>query len=156
MWMNMPLSFSLSVKWSNLQRKKQFRKSNRQYLKNQQTVFSSPDSPCQTVLEFPELHARQFWILLAFYSPLVCLFVRYVLSSLSWVVSLLSWDPETWSMTLRKPREMIMMVIIMMMVMVRGIRNLTVAREGVVGFPNWHVSGCPRPTSRNKWVGEPD
>ena len=44
----------------------------------------------------------------------VCLSPCYVLSSLSWVVSLLSWDPETWSMTLRKPREMIMMVIIMM------------------------------------------
>ena len=32
---------------------KQFRKFNRQYLKNQQTVLSSPDSPCQTVLKFP-------------------------------------------------------------------------------------------------------
>ena len=30
---------------------KQFRKFNRQYLKNQQTVLSSPDSPCQTVLK---------------------------------------------------------------------------------------------------------
>ena len=49
---------------------KQFRKFNRQYLKNQQTVLSSPDSPCQTVLKFPEIHARQFWIFSAFYSPL--------------------------------------------------------------------------------------
>ena len=45
-------------------------KSNRQYLKNQQTVLSAPDSPCQTVLKFPELHARQFWIFSAFHSPL--------------------------------------------------------------------------------------
>ena len=60
----MPLSFSLSVKSSNLQHK------NRQYLKNQQTVLSSPYSPCQTVLKFPEIHARQFWIFSAFYSPL--------------------------------------------------------------------------------------
>ena len=62
----MPLSFSLSVKSSNLQHK------NRQYLKNQQTVLSSPDSPCQTVLSSPdspcqtvlkflEINARQFW-----------------------------------------------------------------------------------------------
>ena len=50
--------------------KKQFRKFNRQYLKNQQTVLSSPDSPCQTVLKFPEIHARQFSIFSAFYSPL--------------------------------------------------------------------------------------
>ena len=49
---------------------KQFRKFNRQYLKNQQTVLSSPDSPCQTVLKFPKIHARQFWIFSAFYSPL--------------------------------------------------------------------------------------
>ena len=48
-------------------------KSNRQYLKNQQTVLSAPDSPCQTVLKFPELHARQFWIFSAFYSPLFIL-----------------------------------------------------------------------------------
>ena len=60
----MPLSFSLSVKSSNLQHK------NRQYLKNQQTVLSSPYSPCQTVLKFPEIHARQFWIFSAFYLPL--------------------------------------------------------------------------------------
>jgi len=50
---------------------KQFRKFNRQYLKNQQTVLSSPDSPCQTVLKFPQIHARQFWIFSAFYSPLL-------------------------------------------------------------------------------------
>ena len=48
---------------------KKFRKSNRQYLKNQQTVFSSPVSPYQTVLKFLEIHARQFNFL-AFYSPL--------------------------------------------------------------------------------------
>ena len=46
---------------------KKFRKSNRQYLKNQQTVLSSPDSPCQTVLKLPEIHARH----IDFYSPLV-------------------------------------------------------------------------------------
>ena len=45
-------------------------KSNRQYLKIQQTVLSLPDSPCQTVLEFLEIHARQFWNFSAFYSPL--------------------------------------------------------------------------------------
>ena len=49
---------------------KQWRKSNRQYLKKQQTVLSFPDSPCQTVLEFPESHTRQLWIFSAFYSPL--------------------------------------------------------------------------------------
>ena len=49
---------------------KQFRKFNRQYLKNQQTVLSAHDSPCQTVLKFPELHARQFRMFSAFYSPL--------------------------------------------------------------------------------------
>ena len=47
------------------------RKSNRQYLENQQTVLSSSDSPCQTNLKIPEIHARQFWFFFAFYSPLV-------------------------------------------------------------------------------------
>ena len=32
---------------------KMYRKSNRQYLENQKTVLSLPDSPCQTVLKFP-------------------------------------------------------------------------------------------------------
>ena len=50
----MPLFFRLSVKSSPLRRKKTFMKSNRQYLKNQQTVLSAPDSPCQTVLKFPD------------------------------------------------------------------------------------------------------
>ena len=45
-------------------------KSNRQYLKNQQTVLSAPDSPCQTVLKFLEIHARQFWFFSAFYLPM--------------------------------------------------------------------------------------
>ena len=49
---------------------KKFRKSNRQYLETQQTVLCLPDSPCQTVLKFPETHARQFWICSALYSPL--------------------------------------------------------------------------------------
>ena len=49
---------------------KELRKSNRQYLKKQQTVLSFPDSPCQTVLEFPKSHATQLWIFSAFYSPL--------------------------------------------------------------------------------------
>ena len=57
-----------------------FMKSNRQYLKNQQTLLSSPDSPCQTVLKFLEINAREFWNssksmpdsfdFSAFYSPL--------------------------------------------------------------------------------------
>ena len=47
-------------------------KSNRQYLKNQQTVLNPPYLPCKTVLRLPKIHARQFWISLAFYSPLVC------------------------------------------------------------------------------------
>ena len=46
------------------------RKSNRQYLENQQTVLSSSDSPCQTNLKIPEIHARQLWFFLAFYLPL--------------------------------------------------------------------------------------
>ena len=49
---------------------KKFRKSNRQYLRNQQTVLSSSDQPCQKVLKFPGFHARQFWIFSAFHSPL--------------------------------------------------------------------------------------
>ena len=49
---------------------KQFRKFNRQYLKNQQTVLSAPVSPCQTVLRLSENHARQLRIFSAFYSPL--------------------------------------------------------------------------------------
>ena len=68
----MSLSFSFSVKQS----KNKFRKSNSRYLKNQQTVLSSPDSPCQTVLRFLEIHARQFWIFSAFYSPLQCDILR--------------------------------------------------------------------------------
>ena len=48
----MPLFFRLTVKSSNLQRKNTFLKSNRQYLKNQQTFLIAPDSPCQTVLNF--------------------------------------------------------------------------------------------------------
>ena len=56
----MPQFFKLTVKSSNLQRKNTFMKSNRQYMKNQQTVLSAPDSPCQTVLKFPKLHASQF------------------------------------------------------------------------------------------------
>ena len=42
------------------------RKSNRQYLENQQTVLSSSDSPCQTNLKIPEIHARQFWFFFCF------------------------------------------------------------------------------------------
>ena len=36
--------------------------------------MSSPDSPCQTVLKFFEIHARHFLIFLAFYSPLLMVF----------------------------------------------------------------------------------
>ena len=39
---------------------KKIRKSSRQYLKIKQTILSSPDYPCQTILNFPEFHARQF------------------------------------------------------------------------------------------------
>ena len=67
----MPQVFKPTVKSSNLQHKNTFLKSNRQYLKSQQTVLRAPDSPCQTVLKFPELHARPFWIFSAFYSPLI-------------------------------------------------------------------------------------
>ena len=67
----MPQFFKLTVKSSNLQHKNTFLKSNRQYLKNQQTVLSAPDSPCQTVLRLSEIHARQFCFFLAFYSPLL-------------------------------------------------------------------------------------
>ena len=41
---------------------KQFRKFNRQYLKNQQTVLSLPDSPCQTVLNYPKTSFDFFWL----------------------------------------------------------------------------------------------
>ena len=95
----------------------------------------------------------------------VCLFVRYVLSSLSWVMCLPSWAPETWSVTFRIPREMIMtvimimMVIMMMMVMLRGIRNLTVAQEGGASRPycNHRKHGSTENQSTfgsTKWVLE--
>ena len=48
----MPQFFQLTVKSSNLQHKNTFLKSNRQYLKNQQTFLITLDSPCQTVLNF--------------------------------------------------------------------------------------------------------
>ena len=54
------------VKSSNLQHKKTFRKSNRQCLENQQRVLRSTDSPCQTVIKFPEIHAKQFGVFLCF------------------------------------------------------------------------------------------
>ena len=44
-----------------------FRKSNRQYLNNKQTVLNSPDYPFQTVLKLPKFHARQFSIFSAFF-----------------------------------------------------------------------------------------
>ena len=43
---------------------KRFRKSNRQYLNNQQKLSSLPDSPCQTVLKFCEI--RQFFLCFLF------------------------------------------------------------------------------------------
>ena len=66
----MPQFSKLTVESSHLQHKNTFLKSNRQYLINQQTVLIAPDLPCRTVLRLSEVHARQFWIFSAFYSPL--------------------------------------------------------------------------------------
>ena len=65
----MPLIFFTFSQSKQFATQKQFRKSNRQYLKNQQTVLSSPDPPCQTVLKFPEIHARQFEFFRLFIHP---------------------------------------------------------------------------------------
>ena len=45
-------------------------KSHNHNKKTDKTQKSSPDSPCKIVLKFLEIHARQFWIFSAFYSPL--------------------------------------------------------------------------------------
>ena len=59
---NMSFIFFIFNQTKQFAMPKKFRKSNRQYLQNKQTVPSSPDSPRQTVLKFLEFHARQLWI----------------------------------------------------------------------------------------------
>ena len=58
------VSFSFSVKQSKLQRKKSKGSKVKEptvFEKKQQTALSSPDSPCQTVIEFLEIHFEFFW-----------------------------------------------------------------------------------------------
>ena len=92
MWIEYASIFFTFSQIKQFATQKQFRKFNRQYLKIQQTVLSSPDSPCQTVLKFLEVHARQFWIFSAFYSPLihnsfssVCVFIKVLEGNSHWI-----------------------------------------------------------------------
>ena len=63
----MPHFFKLTVKLSNFQHKNTFLKSNRQYLKNQQTALSAPDSPCQT--DYPKSMPDSFEFFRLFIHP---------------------------------------------------------------------------------------
>ena len=100
----MPLSFSFSANKAICNAKK----SNRQYLKNQHTVLSSPDSPCQTVLKFPDIHARQFWNFRLIVHPWnralkMYLFLKEkVLTRFEVLINLVYYQPITWGPLLKQ------------------------------------------------------